>query len=293
MRGLDSCISFVQIYLAAASWLLYNGSMEKRNKVGKVVVRGLMVLVLVLALAVAGFVVWASQTNPILPAAELALQGASQQQGAGLVQLGAGILGPQNALVFRPTGQEPQVGYVFYPGGRVDYRAYAPYAQAVADQGFLVVVPEMPLNLAVLNSQAAGAVIPAYPEIRAWAVGGHSLGGSMAAQFAHANPQQVRGLVLLASYPAEGTDLSGYDVAVVSIYASEDGLATVEKVEESRPLLPPQTQWVMITGGNHAQFGDYGEQDGDGAATMDRAEQQTQAAAATAALLQRVLEVEK
>jgi pimeloyl-ACP methyl ester carboxylesterase len=128
----------------------------------------------------------------------------------------------------------------------------------------------------------------AYPEIERWVVGGHSLGGAMAANFADTQPERVAGLVLWASYPAESNDLSGRDLPVVSVYGTLDGLATVEKIEASRPLLPADTEWVAIAGGNHAQFGWYGEQAGDNPAEIGRREQQAQTVAATAALLQKV-----
>jgi pimeloyl-ACP methyl ester carboxylesterase len=125
----------------------------------------------------------------------------------------------------------------------------------------------------------------AYPEIDDWAVGGHSLGGAMAARFAYQNPAAVQGLVLWAAYPASTDDLSSQDVRVTSIYGTRDGLATGDKIAASRPLLPPDTTWVAIEGGNHAQFGWYGPQSGDNPATISREDQQAQIVAATLAQL--------
>ncbi len=99
------------------------------------------------------------------------------------------------------------------------------------------------------------------------------------------HPATVDGLVLWASYPAESNDLSARDVAVVSVYGSRDGLATPEEVTASKDLLPPETRWVEIEGGNHAQFGWYGPQDGDLDATISRSAQQAQIVQATTALL--------
>jgi len=187
--------------------------------------------------------------------------------------------------VFRPVVQQPSAGLVFYPGGRVDYRAYAPAAQAIAAQGYLVVIPSMPLNLAVLAAGRAGEVIPAFPEVQHWAVGGHSLGGAMAANYAHKQSDKVQGLVLWAAYPAGGDDLSSYKLQVVSIFGTRDGLATGAKIKASRPLLPAGTRWVAVEGGNHGQFGWYGAQPGDQEATISREEQQAQVVAATVELL--------
>ena len=191
-------------------------------------------------------------------------------------------------LVFRPSEREPTIGLILYPGGRVDSRAYAPTARALAEEGYLVVIVPMPLNLAVLAPGRAAQVIAAFPDVRSWAVGGHSLGGAMAANFAHKNPEQVRGLVLWAAYPAASDDLTDDQLAAVSIYGTRDGLATLDKIDASRPLLPPDTEWVAIQGGNHAQFGWYGPQAGDHEATISRKEQQAQILAATRQLLQRL-----
>ena len=103
--------------------------------------------------------------------------------------------------------------------------------------------------------------------------------------FVHVHPATVDGLVLWASYPAESNDLSARDVAVVSVYGSRDGLATPEKVTASEDLLPPETRWVEIEGGNHAQFGWYGAQNGDNPATISREAQTRQVVEATVELL--------
>jgi pimeloyl-ACP methyl ester carboxylesterase len=193
-------------------------------------------------------------------------------------------------LVFRPVDKDPTVGLILYPGGRVDPRAYAPTARSLAEEGHLTVIVPMPLNLAFLAPGRAAQVLAAFPDIESWAVGGHSLGGAMSASFAHSNPQAVRGLVLWAAYPAASDDLSGYQLATSSIYGTRDGLATPDKIDASRPLLPPDTQWTAIQGGNHAQFGWYGRQASNNEATFSREEQQAQVAAATLQLLRRLAE---
>ncbi|HEY5275960.1 MAG TPA: alpha/beta hydrolase, partial [Coriobacteriia bacterium] len=129
----------------------------------------------------------------------------------------------------------------------------------------------------------AGDVIAAHPGIKHWIVGGHSLGGSMAAEFVKGSPAAVQGIVFLASYPADSTDLSALPLHVVSIYGTKDGLAG-GKFEASMARLPRDTRVVVIEGGNHAQFGDYGPQSGDGTATISRDAQQAQTVAAIADL---------
>lgn len=188
-------------------------------------------------------------------------------------------------LVFRPAGATPNTGFILYPGGRVDPRAYGPPARAIAAEGVLVVVVPMPLNLAVLSSNAATGVIDTYPQIEYWAVGGHSLGGAMAASYADNHLDRLDGLVLWAAYPAGSNDLSQFELAVVSIFGTRDGLATPDKISASRSLLPADTRWVAIEGGNHAQFGWYGAQSGDNPATIDHQEQQGRIVTATLELL--------
>ena len=191
-------------------------------------------------------------------------------------------------LVFTPTDTTPTTGYVFYPGGLVDARAYAPYAQDIAAKGYLVVITPMPLNLAVFNSGAAAGVLdnPDFAGISQWAIGGHSLGGSMAVAFVDGSPDRMDGLALWASYPAENNDLSGQEgLTAVSIYGTRDGLIPIETIEASRALLPTDTTFVRLEGGNHAQFGWYGPQDGDLEATLPHEEQQALTVEATVEML--------
>ena len=228
----------------------------------------------VLILILAGFVIWAGAAAGPMPEALAALQSDAQVE-----------VETDPWLVFRPVAGDPAVGLVLYPGARVDPRAYAPAARAMAQEGYLVVIVPVPLNLAFFAPDRAAEVMAAYPEVDHWAVGGHSLGGAMSARFAHQNAEIVDGLVLWAAYPASADDLSGHSLAVTSIYGTLDGLATEEEIEASRPLVPPDATWVGIEGGNHAQFGWYGPQSGDNPATISLAEQQEQVVAATLALL--------
>lgn len=192
-------------------------------------------------------------------------------------------------LIFQSKSNSNSIGYIIYPGGRVDYRSYAPAAREIAKEGYLVVIAPMTLNLAVLSLNEAQKVMDAYPEIQSWVIGGHSLGGSMAAKFANKEPEIVQGLILWASYPASSDDLSDSNISVISIYGTNDGLATVEEINNSRPLLPENTIWISIEGGNHAQFGWYGDQSGDYPASISREDQQTQIIDASLNFLEKLL----
>ena len=227
------------------------------------------------ALAAAlGFVIWAETPLGPMPEAVAALE---TDEYVTVVQ--------DNVIVFRPNETTPTVGLVFYPGAHIDPVSYAPAMRALAAQGFLVVVAPMPLNLAVLDSDRAADVIADFPEVRRWAVGGHSLGGAMAAAFVASDPAAADGLVLWAAYPSSGDDLSTWEGLVTSVSATNDGLATRDDIVRTTPLLPAGTEFVIVDGGNHAQFGWYGEQRGDGVASISREDQQSQTVAATLRLL--------
>lgn len=239
----------------------------------------LLLLLLLPVLAVVAFVIWAGTGPGPMPEALAALESDDVVQ-----------VETEPWLVFQPLAGSPASGLILYPGGRVDHRAYAPSARALAEQGHLVVIVPMPLNLAFFAPGRATEVMAAFPSIERWAVGGHSLGGAMAANYARTHPEAVRALVLWAAYPASSDDLSGRQLAVSSVYGTRDGLATPDKIAASRPLLPAPAHWAAIEGGNHAQFGWYGPQPGDNEATISREEQQAQIIAATLQLLRQLAE---
>jgi pimeloyl-ACP methyl ester carboxylesterase len=241
----------------------------------RIVKRVLLILLVVLLLAAAGFAAWAYTPLGPLPEAIAALRSDAEVQ-----------VTTEPWLTFTPTDAQPTTGFIIYPGGRVDARSYAPFARAIAARGYLVVIAPMPFNLAVFKPAAADAVIAAHPEIEHWAIGGHSLGGAMAANFIYTHPDAIEGLALWAAYPAGGNSLADRPVAVASIYGTRDGLATQADVDASRPLLPADTRFVPIEGGNHAQMGWYGPQGGDGTASISREAQQAEVVDATAALLE-------
>lgn len=218
-----------------------------------------------------GFVWWAAQTAAALPEALAALQSDTEV-----------VVEVTPWLTFTPTGSTPTVGFILYPAARVDPRAYAPAARAIAAAGYLVIIPPMPLNLAVLAPGRATAVMAAYPTITDWAIGGHSLGGAMAVNYVAAHPGQVDTLILWAAYPTASDSLADRtSLTVYSIYATNDGMATVAEIDATRAYLPAETIYVPITGGNHGQFGWYTFLEGDNVATISAADQQAQVVAAT------------
>ena len=215
--------------------------------------------------AVVGFLIWALWIPAPQPQALDALSSDDSVR-----------VDPQPWLIFRPTGGSLRTGLIIYPGARVDARAYAPLARTLATKGITVAIPSMPLNLAIFGPNKASEIITATPEIDRWFIGGHSLGGTMAADFASRNRAKVSGIILLASYPLAGSGLAAADIPVLSVYGTNDQIATVSEINESRMDLPSTTRWIEIIGGNHSQFGWYGEQPGDGQAAISREEQQRQ-----------------
>lgn len=232
------------------------------------------ILALIAAVAALGFVIWG--TSAVGPLDE-ALDALQSDSGVRVTE--------DRWLVFEPAGVSPEVGLIVYPGGRVHPKAYAPTASAIASEGYLVVIVPMPLNLAVLGSTRGLDVMASFPCVHRWVVGGHSLGGAMAAKLAYDQPDSVDGLVLWAAYPPASNDLSGRDLPTLAVYGTRDGLASLDQIEASRRLLPWYTRWVPIEGGNHAQFGWYGAQRGDQIATVSREAQQAQIIEATLAFL--------
>jgi dienelactone hydrolase len=189
-----------------------------------------------------------------------------------------------NVIVFEPTTRLPSSGFILYPGARVDFRSYSPVLREIAEENHLAAVLRAPLNLSFFNTDGADEVIAAYPNITHWIIGGHSLGGVVAAGYV-ANLPSSPGLALWASYPANDS-LLGTNAKVLSIYGSNDGLTTPEDILQSQDLLPASATFIEIPGGNHSQFGSYGLQPGDGKATIAPEEQWAQIAEAMIEMLE-------
>jgi hypothetical protein len=170
-------------------------------------------------------------------------------------------------------GEGNEVGLIYYPGARVDPKSYVPLAIDISKENITTFIPKMSFNFAVFSPNKALEIIRNNQDIDKWFIAGHSLGGAMAARVVYENPGIFEGLILNASYPAENNSLEDKDVRVLSIYAEYDGLATIEKIDNSRDFLPTDTKYVLIEGGNHAQFGYYGPQNGDLEADISREKQ--------------------
>jgi len=169
-------------------------------------------------------------------------------------------------------GSGTEHAMIFYPGAKVEYTAYVPLFYALAERGIDCFVVKMPANLAILGMGKAADIMEEY-SYENWYLSGHSLGGAMAANFAADHAESLDGLVLLAAYATK--ELPAH-LSVAAIYGSEDKVLNMENYEKGREYLPAGYMEACIQGGNHAWFAYYGEQAGDGTATITKPDQQKQ-----------------
>ncbi|MFL6168129.1 MAG: alpha/beta hydrolase [Ornithinibacter sp.] len=218
-------------------------------------------LLLVLAVGWVAAMVWLRPFGAVEPALAAMRSNASVE-----------VTETATRIVLAPAaGSTSEVGVFFQPGARVDARAYAAVLRPLAEAGHRVVIAKQPLGIAFLALPAFDAARSAQPPVQRWVVGGHSLGGTVAAIQADAadddSPAPAVGLLLYASYPA-GDVRGSLTTAVESVSGSNDGLATPANIEASRADLPAGATFTVIEGGTHAQFGSYGAQPGDGVPTI-------------------------
>ena len=212
----------------------------------------LAAVLILLLLAGGGFAFYVSDYYPASVQAAALLDGSGQ----------TGVTVTKNLTILTPD--EPNgTGLLFYPGGKVEHIAYLPLLERLRDQGVTCVLVEMPFRLAVFDPNAADGVFEQFPEIETWYMGGHSLGGAMASSYAAEHPEGISGVILLGSYlyggwPAEKS---------LTIYGSEDLVLDRSKITYTENV-------IELEGGNHAQFGSYGPQKGDGQAAITAEEQQ-------------------
>lgn len=172
-------------------------------------------------------------------------------------------------------GPGKDTALIFYPGAKVEDIAYAPLLKQLAASGVDCFLVKMPGNLAIFGKDKAGNVLDEFgDDYKNWYLAGHSLGGAMAAVYAEKHADRLQGLIFLGAYSTK--DLSDTDLKILSLYGSEDHVLNRDKVAEGRSLMPKTYVEHEIAGGNHAQYGDYGVQDGDGTATISAEQQQAE-----------------
>lgn len=228
---------------------------RRRRRLLRGILAGAGALVVVL---LAGILIY-TQVGVMGPETE-PLAKARTNPGLTIADDGAGI-------VLSPTAGATGQGLVFIPGAKVEAEGYiATFADTVAEEGITVVITRPWLNLAFFDPRPLSTFTDLAPDVTAWAVGGHSLGGVRACQLA----PDADALVLFASYCAN--DLSASGLPVLSLSGSADGLSTPQKIADAKGELPATATFVEIPGASHASFGSYGPQSGDGTPTADPAE---------------------
>jgi hypothetical protein len=230
------------------------GAMKKVLKIVVLVLAGAVLI------GIIGFIAWGM--TPLGPADEAL---AAMEPGGDVTVQDYG-----DFIVFTPVANKPVTALIIYPGGHVDYRSYAPIARQIASRGYQVSIVRMPLSLPLCGVNKVEE------------------GGSMAASYAKNHPGEVQGLFFWASYPPGSDDLSTTDLKGLSTYGSNDMVLNPGTLNSTLVLLPPGTIRQVIEGGNHAQFGNYGPQPGDGVATISADDQQSQATDLTVRLLRAV-----
>ena len=237
-------------------------------------------LLLIIVLGVVG-IPWITYERPILAEAAAALESDD------LV-----TVTQSPWLTFTPAQDAPTTGFIFYPGGRIAHEAYASLMRTLATEGYLAIVPDMPLNIAAFRPNIADKIVAAYPDIDRWVISGHSVGGAMAAQYTYKHGENIDGLAIWASYPPNKADLSDLDLPVVLIYGGHETGVTDDAVAARKHLLPAETVYVRIEGGDHHQFGSYEIPPEDHLATVSREIQHEQIIRATLDLLNIVSAIE-
>ena len=231
----------------------------------------------IILLGAAGFSIWAETPSQARQAALGALKSDDKVT----------ITDQGKYITFEPAGTPATTGFIFYPGGHVDYRAYAPILHQIAARGVFIVLVPVRLNLAFFDIEAGAAALKDFPQIKTWVTGGHSLGGVASALFAENHPE-IKGIIFWASYPADDK-LKNSAIQMLSIYGTNDGgLDHGAKIEQYKSYEPAGTTFVVIDGGNHGQFGDYGPQPGDNPATISPEDQWKQTTEATVQFIQKL-----
>jgi hypothetical protein len=165
-------------------------------------------------------------------------------------------------IILSPT-TPGDTALIFYPGAKVEYIAYLPILEKIQQScGITCILVKMPFNMAIFDTNAADRIIEEFPGIKNWYIGGHSMGGAMASDYASNHQDKIKGLILLGAY-------------IYGNYPNENALTVYGTFNTSVAQKINYTEnIVVIEGGNHAQFGNYGKQKGDPDATISSEEQQ-------------------
>jgi dienelactone hydrolase len=224
----------------------------------------LIAVLAIILIAVAGFAIYVSDYYHADSEALNALQPTENYT----VSNGA------DSITFTPAQNKSSTGIIIYPGGKVQAESYAVLASKLAESGYTTIIVKMPFNLAFFGSNKADDVIANHSEISAWIIGGHSLGGVFASDYAVNNQNKIAGVVYLGAYPS--SDASNATFKALSLRGSLDNLTQESDISDNKNKFPTNTTFITIEGGNHFNFGNYGIQSGDNNSTITREQQQNQ-----------------
>ena len=224
----------------------------------------LLVLIVAVIVLVSGFAIYTMETSYRASAEALETLTGSEDV----------IVNEDGYISFLPVDSDKKIGFIYYPGGKVQPEAYAPYAAAFAETGIATYIAKMPINLAILGPNEADKIIESNEDaIDYWIIGGHSLGGAVASKYAYDNQDKIDGLVMLGAYPMESADFNGSDMNIIMINGTSDSIVNRENLLDSAKLLSERAEQVEIEGANHSQFGYYGFQEGDAESEISYDEQ--------------------
>ncbi|MCR1824251.1 MULTISPECIES: alpha/beta hydrolase [Terrisporobacter] len=237
-----------------------NNNKQKKEDKSKIIKRRIITLLTVLIIFVIGFFIWLSNGYSLQANDMKYLQSNSKVE----------VTVDGNYTYFTPKNVNATKGFIFYPGERVDSSSYAKLCNNVASYGYKVVAVDMPFNYANFGKNKATKVIEDNPQITKWVIGGDSIGGTVACEYA-VNNKNVEGIVLISSYPRENISELGFKV--LSLWGSKDNVVDYKELINSKEQLPKDTKYVEIEGANHSQFANYGMYSGDEEALISSDEQ--------------------
>lgn len=237
-----------------------NNNKPKKEDKSKIIKRRIITLLTVLIIFVIGFFIWLSNGYSLQANDMKYLQSNSKVE----------VTVDGNYTYFTPKNVNATKGFIFYPGERVDSSSYAKLCNNVASYGYKVVAVDMPFNYANFGKNKATKVIEDNPQITKWVIGGDSIGGTVACEYA-VNNKNVEGIVLISSYPRENISELGFKV--LSLWGSKDNVVDYKELINSKEQLPKDTKYVEIEGANHSQFANYGMYSGDEEALISSDEQ--------------------
>ena len=232
---------------------------ERQNRV-KSIKKALFVLLFVLTVSIIGFFIWLSNGYSLQSYDMKYLESNSKVE----------VKTDGDYTYFTPTNVNATKGFIFYPGERVDSSSYAKLCNMIASYGYKVVAVDMPFNYASFGENKADDVIKNNPEITKWVIGGDSLGGTVASNYA-INNKNIEGIVFISSYPRENISELGFKI--LSLWGSKDNVVDYKELINSKERLPKDTKYIEIEGANHSQFANYGTYSGDGEALISSDEQ--------------------